>query len=218
MASAPKPVVLLISLRLQPFFDEQYKGFIDQLFEKATINRVCKPAPALRVLSEDPPSAVLLTDEALTHKYSRVWDKVLEYVRSGGTAVCMGHFSSFTRPLNILPFFQRAGLPWESGDYHRTTVVLNKNATPSNIWPFLEESYSQKALFLKNVAEPDAWYRPNEESVIESHVFPPDKIRNLDQVPVAFGKIGDGRLGYVGDVNAEEGSHLAVLAMCGLHQ
>jgi hypothetical protein len=36
------------------------------------------------------------------------------------------------------------------------------------------------------------------------------------QAPVALSKVGEGRLGYVGDVNAEEGSVTVVLALCGL--
>lgn len=54
---------------------------------------------AIELLAQRPePSAILVTDEALTLPENRaVWKTVLEYVRRGGTAVIMGHFPSFDR-------------------------------------------------------------------------------------------------------------------------
>jgi hypothetical protein len=39
---------------------------------------------------------------------------------------------------------------------------------------------------------------------------------DMEQTPVAYKKVGKGRVAYVGDVNAEEGSARVILAMCGL--
>jgi hypothetical protein len=217
-ATQAKPHILLISIDLQPWFDEMYASLINEISENAAIKRAQKPAAAIRALSQDTPKAVLLTDAALTtRKHTKVWDAVLEYVRGGGTAICMGTFTSFVKPLNIKPFFQRAGLPWERGNYERTTVALDKNHVPSDYWPFIPEAYSQKAVFLKNVDDAAAWYHPNDDSVIESLVYAPTKVSNPHEVPVALAKVGEGKLGYVGDVNAEEGSRAVVLAMCGLY-
>lgn len=220
MTTAPKPVVLLISLEEHPWFEEAYASFLNQLNELATIQRAQTRTLVSRALSEDHPKAVLLTDGALTkRKFRQVWEEVLSYVRDGGTAVCMGLFSSFTRPPDFGPFFHRAGLPYEHAEYHRTTVILNQDSSvPHVARPFLWSSYSQKAVFLKNVPAADAWYAPNEDSVIESHVFEQDKIRNLDEVPVVFATVENGKLGYVGDVNGEQESHPVVLAMCGLYE
>ena len=79
----------------------------------------------------------------------------------------------------------------------------------------LHSEYSQKAVFLKNVASDAAWYLPSERSRVESHVFAPTSVDG-QQTPVAFAAVGEGWLGYVRDVNAEKGSDVAVLAMCGL--
>lgn len=54
----------------------------------------------------------------------------------------------------------------------------------------------------------------DEESVIESAVFPPTSAKVLGESPVTFAYVEDGKLGYVG--NAEEGSDYVILAMCGL--
>ena len=75
--------------------------------------------------------------------------------------------------------------------------------------------YSQKAVFLKGVDERDAVYRPAKESVVESMVFAAQPV-DKEQTGVACKRVGKGRVAYVGDVNAEEGSARVVLGMCGL--
>jgi hypothetical protein len=213
-----KPQILLISLDLQPWFDDMYSSLIDQLHDKATIQRARKGHAAIRRLSEDPPKAVLVTDAAITTKrYANIWDALLTYVRDGGIAVCMGLFSSSVPPLKIKPFFEKAGLPWEAGSYHRTTVVLDKDNVPIDTVAFLPESYSQKAVFLKNVDNSVAWYRQSGDSVIESSVFLSTHVEDISEVPVALVNVGERKLGYIGDVNTEEPSNAAILAMCGLH-
>lgn len=36
------------------------------------------------------------------------------------------------------------------------------------------------------------------------------------EIPTAWMRLGDGHLGYIGDVNEEEGTDSVILAMCGL--
>jgi hypothetical protein len=86
-------------------------------------------------------------------------------------------------------------------------VTLSQDAVGNGLAASLPACYSQKAVFLKNVEDAAAWYRPSKDSVIESL---------MAQTPVALAKVGEGKLGYVGDVNKEEGSDAVVLAMCGL--
>ncbi|GKT94474.1 triacylglycerol lipase [Colletotrichum tofieldiae] len=127
----------------------------------------------------------------------------------------MGHFSSFVKPDNIGPFFAKAGLDWESGDYHRTTVTLNPQ-TAGSAAVRLPTQHSQKAVFPKGVHPTAVLYGPSETSVTESHVFPTEKIRDLTQAAISFAQVSNGKIGYVGDVNVEEGTDDAILAMCGL--
>ena len=76
----------------------------------------------------------------------------------------------------------------------------------------LPNSYSQKAVFLKNVASDDSMYRPSSDSVTQSRVFLPAPA-NPNETAVAFAKVGEGRLGYIGDVNNEQGSQAVLLSM-----
>ena len=46
-------------------------------------------------------------------------------------------------------------------------------------------------------------------------VFGPESV-DTTTCPVAMANVGEGKLGYVGDVNGEHGSTLVVLAMSGL--
>ena len=46
--------------------------------------------------------------------------------------------------------------------------------------------------------------------------FGPGPIEDKAEAPVVFSKVGEGFLGYTGDVNAEEETTVVVLAMLGL--
>ncbi|XXG96706.1 hypothetical protein Hte_002996 [Hypoxylon texense] len=211
-----KPLILLVSLNLVSYFDDMYASLLTQLLSKATVKRIQKQDSVIRLLSEGPrPSAVLVTDEALTRKEnSGAWEAVLQYVRRGGTSVVMGHYPSFVKPDDVKPFFGKAGLPWDSASYLRTTLVLNREAVGDSLAPRLPPRYSQKALSVQNVAPADAWYVTNEDSVVESNVFAPTSANVVGESPVVLARVGDGKLGYIGDVNAEEGSTTVVLAIC----
>jgi hypothetical protein len=128
----------------------------------------------------------------------------------------MGQFSSYSTFENITSIFEMAGLPWRVGSYQRTTVIFNRQAINGNLTEPLPASYSQKALFLKNVDRSATLYHSGENSVLESYVLPPEKIEKIDEVAVVWSSLGEGKLGYLGDVNAEKGSTIVILAMCGI--
>ncbi|KAL6881654.1 ribonuclease H-like protein [Trichoderma longibrachiatum] len=218
MAANVKPRVLAVSLNRLSFFDSMYDSLLSKLRADSTFQRVEDGPSAIRMLLEEPrPDAVLVTDEALTlKKNAAVWDAVLKYIRRGGTAVCMGHFSCFTSPMSIKPFFAKAGLDWSSASYHRTTLVLNAQAVGTSLASRLPPAYSQKAVFLKQAKPSDAWYVTNKDSVLESLVFGAENAHTPGESPVLLARVAGGKLGYVGDVNGEEGSEAVVLAMCGL--
>ncbi|AEO58165.1 hypothetical protein MYCTH_2305342 [Thermothelomyces thermophilus ATCC 42464] len=213
-----QPRVLLLSLNLESWFDEMYKPHLDKLTARARVHRVKTATAAIRSLSGGPaPHAVLVTDSALAKDaHGQVYDALLAYVRQGGTAVFMAHFPSFIIPGDMQGFFARAGLPWKSGSYHRTTFTLNNEAVGAALAARLPPAYSQKALSVGNVRPGEAWYRSTEGSRIESRVFAPDSAFEPTEAPVAVGKVGNGRLGYIGDVNVEDETGDVVLAMCGL--
>lgn len=106
-------------------------------------------------------------------------------------------------------------LPWEAGSYHRTTLYLNQEAIERPTTGLLP-SYSQKAVFLRHVDPDTAWYVASDRSVVESLVPLPGPGINLLETPVAYARVGDGWIVYVGDVNGEKGTDAVVLGMLGL--
>ncbi|KAJ5029793.1 hypothetical protein J3E73DRAFT_379654 [Bipolaris maydis] len=214
-AAAPDdPRILLVSLDTASPFDQLYQGLLGKLNTVAALDRATKPESVLQGLADQPPQAVLVTDSGIV-QHRAVYAKLLDYVRGGGRLVFMGNFSTMTTTKDIDRLFQEAGLPWTHGAYQRTTVHRNDTEDTSS-HTSLPPSYSQKAVFLAGVPDKDAWYLPKDSSHTESHVFYPVPITDQEQTPIALTNIGKGKLGYVGDVNGEEGSDAVVLAMCGL--
>jgi hypothetical protein len=76
----------------------------------------------------------------------------------------------------------------------------------------LPNRYSQKAVFLAHVASDDSVYHPSSDSVTQSRVFLPEP-SNQNETAVAFTRVGEGWLGYIGDVNNEQGSQAVIHSM-----
>ena len=163
---------------------------------------------------------MLATDAALTYpEFRSQREKATTFVRStGGTLIFGGIFPSFARPPDIKTMFAAFGMEWESGDYHRTEFSLNNRNTSlkSAHKGTLVQRYSQKALHLQNVERGDAVYLPTASSYTQSAVFAPGPVGDRRQTPAEFGSCGEGWLGYLGDVNAEEATDGVVMAMLGL--
>ncbi len=69
-------------------------------------------------------------------------------------------------------------------------------------------------MYLKNVATDASWYLPSQDSRTESHVFARSNV-SQEKAPAVFA-LGEGWLGYTGNVNSEQGSDAVLLGMCGL--
>jgi len=218
-----RPCVFLFSLDKIHFFDEMYARLIDALSSKATVKEALEPTTALTLLSTITPTAILITDPGITKPLnSAVLDQVISYVRRGGTAILACHFSGFISVPDLNHFFRsRWDLPWQVGQYHRETVHLSSHMLQM-LLPSLPAEYSQKAVFLKNVAPEASLYLPpppeDDDDDDDDDDDVPIPVSHEPETPVAFAAVGEGWLGYVGDVNTEEGSESVVLAMCKLLQ
>lgn len=129
------------------------------------------------------------------------------YARAGGTVVFIGTFSSFSRPPDVNKLFAAFGQPWKSGSYTRTDHQVNTRMSRMSTQGLAAE-YSQKALHLSNVGGEDAVYTPS------SPLYSPS---GSGQSPAVLGACGDGKVGYVGDVNNETETMHVILAMCGIN-
>jgi hypothetical protein len=213
-----KPLIVILTLDKQDFYDQVYADFNKLLKSHAQVEYATTPDEARAFFNRttNKPAAILSADESLTVSTRlTLVHEAASYVQSGGTLVLMGLFSSSSRPSDIGLLFSKLDLPWASGDYHRTTFALNPAMTHFETGG-MASSYSQKALHVKNVQRGDAVYLPSDESRTESAVFPSRPVGDRTQAPAAFAPVGEGKVGYVGDVNNESGTTAVVLRMCGI--
>lgn len=193
--------ILALCLDYEDIFDAGFGSLIAQITSKATMERATTTEVALNMLNEEPPTSVILVTDGAVTRQRMLCERLIDRLRGGATVILMGCFSSGVTMGQFDRFFARLGLPWRRGSYRRQTVQLRRQVVGNQLATRLLTSYSQKALFVTNVDRAAVWYaEPN----------------TTTEAAVVFANVGAGRLGYVGDVNGEEGSEAAVLAMCGL--
>ncbi|KAG6897875.1 hypothetical protein C0992_009673 [Termitomyces sp. T32_za158] len=200
---------------------------ITDSYKQPTINLIKVKSPvkiaynqteALRLLSSDAITGVFVADAGITiRKNAKTLTKLVEYTKAGGTVVIGGAFSNNVSLDYMGTFFLKSwGVPWKDGSYHRTTFSLNPAHELAKSNPLLAQSYSMKALHVKDISPDVVVYQPTEGSRLESMVFSPSPITNLNESPAVRTRVGKGYLGYIGDVNWEDGSAKLLLAMMGL--
>jgi hypothetical protein len=213
-----KPLIVILTLDKQDFYDQVYADFNKLLKSHAQVEYATTPDEARAFFNRttNKPAAILSADESLTVSTRlTLVHEAASYVQSGGTLIFMGVFSGFTRPSDYALLFSKFDLPWASGDYTRHVCLFNPEMTLLDI-SGMASSYSQKALHVKDVQRSDAVYLPSHESEAGSAVFPPRSVDNRTQAPAAFTRVGAGNVGYVGDVNNESDTGTVIMRMCGL--
>lgn len=217
----------------------------DCLSSRARVLCANNPATAyIHLAKAVKPSAILIADAALTDyfklmedleagrqgRYNPIKQEEMKqygaflaylntYVRRGGTVVFCNRFGGESSLSDMEKVFSTAfGLAWKAGYYHRSTFVLRAaNMRRHRLTPAVElpPQCSVKAVHLIDVEEKDRLYVPRSDSCIESFVFAPQPI-DQDETPVAWADVGEGMVGYIGDVNSEGEGERVLLAMCGL--
>lgn len=197
--------VLMICLKKQPWFESSYDHLIRAIRRRAILDLIETPAALFLHIGIDLPilpTSILIADECLSKpQYWNLWEDVVAYVKQGGTAVFMGTFATNVMPGDMEKLFSFAGLPWAMNEIEEGAFLLNGNAmdaTDAAFWQ-LPRTHHHQALTLSGVAPSDAWYTSCSRGTA-----------------VAMADIGRGRLGYVGDVDAEEDTNAIIIAMCRL--
>lgn len=194
-----EPRVLCLCLEYEDMFDNIYANLISRITAKAKMDRARTEKVALEMLTQNPPPSKIFITDASVGGLKKVWERVIDCLRGGSTVVLAANFSSFVNEGQFKRCFAKVGLPWKRGGYHRTDTSLHPQAVDDDLKRQLLPTYSQKALYVQGVTGSDVWYAGDR-----------------GEVAVAFTKVGNGMLGYVGDVNGEDGSEAVVLAMLGL--
>ncbi|KAL8344121.1 hypothetical protein RB601_004578 [Gaeumannomyces tritici] len=192
--------ILLLCLENEGLFDSVHGGLVTRLNSKTSVQRASSTQGALAKLGETPPPPIIFIADGAISRETKLWQRVIDRLRGGATVILGGLFSSMTRPSDVERMFSMVGLPWKVGTYTRETTKLRKGVLDSTATAGLPVEYSQKAVFLQNVDKAARLYvREDKET----------------DVAVAFAKVENGRLAFIGDVNREEGSAKVIMAMCG---
>ncbi len=200
-------------------FDDMYQNLCTEIDEKYSTLQARSAADVKPLLSSPSLKAILVVDGGLsTGKYHIKLQKELStYTKAGGTIIFCCLFSNFVRPPDLDRLFRSFGLSWEFGEYHRTTFYLSqtiKSVLGHQRAIELEREYSMKAVHLKKTSVDSRVYVPLEQSRTQSMVFPPSPV-DQEETPAVFSKHGSGWIGYIGDVNNEQGSRALVMALLG---
>ncbi|KAJ8068190.1 hypothetical protein OCU04_003760 [Sclerotinia nivalis] len=206
--------ILLISLGKEDWFARMHAAAFGKLRSKVAVKEVTDVVSAMKHVerSIQTYNAIIVTDAAIMEpQFVAVNEHLVNYVNSGGTLI----FGYMMPNLAELQTFERyfkeiwGPLNWKFGTYTQDTHnVINQAELPKHCQGQLK-SYHMKALSLENVKPEDRVYSG------------PHGARH--QSPAIFAKYGSGgngskqgHVGWLGDVNAEEGTTTLLLAMCGL--
>lgn len=112
-------------------------------------------------------------------------------------------------------------LPWRFGSYSREYSSLNEAASTHRIRGApVSKMMNVKAVYLQNVAEEAKIYARGERitprTAVQCLVDRYEETDATGEAAVAFGSVGAGRLGWIGDVNSEEQLDPVYLALLGL--
>lgn len=213
-----KPKVALLQLKKQADFDAKFARLLSGLSAKANVSLFTTEAQAETLFRINRYQIILATDQALAEpRHIALRNEARQFVLRGGTLIFCCHFPSLVRDLDASKLFSSFGLYWRTGEYHRTEHAINQAARRINA-AALTSRYSPEARHLRDVDTVDAIYLPAACSYAQSCVAPPSTIEDSSQTPAALTGIGMGKLGYLGDVHAEDGAMESVLLnMCGVH-
>lgn len=205
--STEKECIVVVALANFDLFQRVHADQLSTLQQYAEIKVALTSADVLVQLSSPKLCGVYIADEGIVQQANAsALKKVVEY-STNGTVIIGGLFPSTARPPEFTALFNAFGLPWKPGSYFRDRVVLNSgHSVAAKYGQYLPGEISMKAVHINSFNPRDGLYSGANVSKGESPVV---------QVRTGSGK-KVGSVGYIGDVNAEEGTTKILLSMFGL--
>lgn len=216
------PIILVLSLEKESWHSEMTGRLHTLIRSRAKLVEAETKQAAYAALSTGI-NAVLVSDAGITkRKHRELANALVAYTKDGGTVLLGCLMSSFSTP----PDFNRMmssvwSLPWRSGSYSREDSPLNEAASTDRIrGAGLPKMINVKAVYLQHVSAEDKIYARGEritprtmtQQLLEQY----EEEDESGQAAVAFGSVGKGYLGWIGDVNSEEELDPVYLALLGL--
>jgi len=214
----PKLNVLLISLGKPHIFDEQYHELLAALSAHTSYKEVTLSKDVAAALSTLKPAAVLITNPNFARvQHSELHARVVDYVKSGGKVIYCGLYPGIIAPALLEKHFETVwGLPWKVGTFNRTVFYLvPQRPAALQHKADLAEEIEMKAVRIKGADKKDFVYATTPDSRVEE-LGKAEFAHKPDEAAVLYTTIGNGHLGYIGDVGAEDECVDIVIAMLGL--
>jgi hypothetical protein len=168
-------------------------------------------------------TAIIVGDAGITRrKHRAVANALVAYTKSGVTVILGLFMSSFTTPSDFNRMMTNVwSLPWAFGSYSREDSPFSAAASTDRVkGAQLPETINIKAVYLQNVAAEAKIYARGErvtprtmtQQLLEQY----EETDSTGETAVAFERVGEGYLGWIGDVNAEEELDAVYMALLGL--
>lgn len=213
-----RPEILLLSFAHRDSFDDSYASLVNRLHGVANVMHAKTEDAAMQYFEANhKPKAILVTDEGFVVVSKTFAKRIKTYAKKGGWVIFGLHFTFFTHPNLFDHFFGKTlRLPWRAGDYYRTTCEFKLASTlPDGMnWASFPTEYSMMALHVKNAAQHERIFGVVSGATSQSLDFSTASVDET-QAAVVGAKYGEGFVFYAGDVSAEEGSNLVIMALCG---
>ena len=197
--------VLVLSFEGFSFSSRQlYQQLLPKLLSRAVVHESNELDDALHFILSGWPSTILVTDPYITLENDdsrRLLQAVAGHTKHGCITVLMGFFSSTVHHSRLDHILKHTfDLRWRVASFTTDTTRLLTPESSLLRRTSLVASFYAKALFLGKVPIAQTIYSSSTGGFAYA----------------AYGSVGLGKLGYIGDVNFEDESERCILAMCHL--
>ncbi|EPE04771.1 rnase h domain protein [Ophiostoma piceae UAMH 11346] len=197
-STTAKPRILALALETAQPLHDTYLYRVAPMAEMRIATS--EEAAVLMLAQESPPPVIIAADAALFGRKT-LSERVIDNVRRGATLIVTGASVSLAPPNSFNQLCVKMGLAGTYSAYTRANVTLQKDVVGDSLAPKLRAEYRMKAVFLKDMPKSAMWYVSDDDPALSSVVLAP---------------LGQGKVGFIGDVTEDEATLIAFEAMCDL--
>ncbi|KAL0575379.1 hypothetical protein V5O48_006592 [Marasmius crinis-equi] len=202
-ASGNATVLVISMTEIPDIYKDEHEHLLKNLDQATHFSHASTANSAVESLSSPGLVGVLVNEPTIVvnTKYAELLGKLITYVKGGGVVVFGGSFSSLAGARVLDEFWeQKWGIKWTFGSYQRSLLTAESEHPLLERFSQLVKSYDTKAVHLTYQDSREAVYRDEEL---------------VNQGAILRARVGEGFVGYVGDVYGEAESTDIILAMLG---
>ena len=183
-----------------------YETLLPKLLSRASLHESLTVKDALNYIHSGWPSIILVTDAVIANgeeDSKTLLHAIADYTKHGCTTILMGFFSAVVRHDDLDDILRKKfELNWRVAAYTKyDTRLCAPDESLLRTASLIKEMYP-KALYLQRVSNAQMIYSASSGNQVLTYA--------------ALGRVGLGKVGYIGDVNFGEEPERLILAMCHL--